>query len=107
MDHTQSQTQLKDKGNRVTATDGDDSQSQYLWMPAYKALEVRKPDLVAAHAFHSNPTAPTQTALSPELIEAVIKNRLVDNNARNLAFRLGTESIKIREHGEKIVKLIL
>lgn len=107
MDQTQSLPETQG-----TATDGDDSQSQYLWTRAYKALEIQDPDLVAAYACHLDPalyssTTPSQHALSPTLIEAVIKKKLQDNEARKLVFHLGPESIKVREQGEKIVKFIL
>lgn len=113
MDQTQIQPQKEDRGNQDgTATGGDGSQSQYLWMRAYKALEIRDPDLVAAYARHLDPscdtsTTPAEPALSPKLIEAVIKAKLQDNEAKKFVFHLGTEPIKVQEQGEKIVKFIL
>ena len=113
MDQTQFQPQKEDRGNRDgTATDGEGIQSQYLWMRAYNALEIRDPDLVAAYARYLDPssdtsTAPAEPALSPNLIEAVIEKKLQDNEARKLVFHLGKESIKVLEQGEKIVKFIL
>lgn len=87
-------------------------QSQYLWKRAFKALEIRDPELVAAYACHLDPTrssstTPTARTLSPELVEAVIKKILQDNEAKKLVFHLGTKSIKVREQGEKIIKFIL
>ncbi|MCJ1260613.1 hypothetical protein MMC22_000475 [Lobaria immixta] len=91
---------------------GDSSRSQDLWARAYEALTNRDPDLVAAYANHFAPanyssTTPPQRTLSPELIENVIKKSLQDNKAKKLVVRLGNESIKLQEQGEKIIKFIL
>lgn len=114
MDPIQCLTQIEDKDihNPGPATDGDGSHSQYLWMRAYNALEIRSPDLVAAYARHLDPalnssTTPSQHALSPKTIKAVIERKLQDNETKKLVFHLGSESIKVREQGEKIIKFIL
>lgn len=75
-------------------------------MRAYKALEIRDPDLVANYARHLDPawdssTAPTQSALD------FIQQKLQDKEVKKWVFHLGSESIKVREQGEKIIKFIL
>ena len=81
-------------------------------MRAYNVLEIRDPELVAAYARYLDTscvtsTTPAEHALSPKLIEAVIEEKLQINEAKKLVIPLGTESIKVREQGEKIVKFIL
>lgn len=75
-------------------------------MRAYKALEIRDPDLVTKYARHLDParnssTTPTQSALG------VIQQKLQDNEVKKWVFHLGSESIKVREQGERIIKFIL
>lgn len=105
-------TAIEDKGNRGTTINADGSQSQDLWERAYEALENRDPHLVAAYACHSDParnssTTPARWALSPKIIEAVIEKKLQDNETKKLVLRLGTESIKVQEQGEKVIRFIL
>ncbi|MCJ1466435.1 hypothetical protein MMC07_005054 [Pseudocyphellaria aurata] len=83
------------------------SQPQDLWMCAYNALEVRAPDLMAAYACHIDSTTSTQHGLDPRLIENTIHKKLHDNEAKKLVFSLGSESVKVREQGERIIKFIL
>lgn len=79
-------------------------------MRAYKTLEIRDPDLVADYACYldsARTSTPTLRTLSPKLIEAVIEQKLQDNEAKKLVFNLGSKSIKVREQGEKLIKFIL
>lgn len=79
-------------------------------MRAYKTLEIRDPDLVADYAYYldsARTSTPTLRTLSPKLIEAVIEQKLQDNEAKKLVFHLGSKSIKVREQGEKLIKFIL
>lgn len=76
-------------------------------MRAYMALEIRAPNLMAEYACHRDPTTPTQHGISPKLFEAIIAQKLHDNETKKLVFNLGSESIKVREQGERIIKFIL
>ncbi|MCJ1263667.1 hypothetical protein MMC22_003537 [Lobaria immixta] len=82
-----SEQSLKSKTSTQVAPDsqanGDGSQSQDLWMSAYKALEIRDPDLVTKYARHLDParnssTTPTQSALG------VVQQKLQDNEVKIL-----------------------
>lgn len=86
--------------------------SRNLWMHAYEALKLRDPDLVTTYEHHLTSADPRHTvsafpSLSPELIEAIIKVKLEDREAKRLVVHLGRQPIKVREHGEKIIKFIL
>lgn len=53
--------------------------------------------------------APTTTNLadpspSPELIETIFKSKLQDREANQLVINLGTEPVKVREQGEKVIQ---
>lgn len=94
----------------VAAEDG--GLSKDLWMHAYEALKLRNPDLVTDYERHLssadiNHTACGLTSLSPERIKAIIIPKLEDREANRLVVRLGSEPIKVREQGEKIVRFIL
>ncbi|MCJ1428331.1 hypothetical protein MMC29_006240, partial [Sticta canariensis] len=109
----QEQRQLQtDQGHSsdvVAAEDG--KQSRNLWMHAYEALKLRDPALVTDYERHLTSADPSRTSpsLNPELIdiEAIVKVKLDDREANRLVVHLGRQPIKVREHGEKIIKFIL
>ncbi|MCJ1423388.1 hypothetical protein MMC29_001271 [Sticta canariensis] len=95
----------------VVATE-DEKQSKNLWMLAFEALKLRDPELVTAYECHLASADPSHTVSaftspSPELIKAIIKERLEHREANRLVVHLGTRPIKVREQGEKIIKFIL
>lgn len=90
----------------------EEIRSKDLWMHAYEILKLRDPELVAAFEGCSTSTDVTHTAsassaLSPDLIDSIIKSKLEDHEAKRLVVRLGKEPIKVREQGEKIIRFII
>lgn len=69
--------------NKDVIAIGDAKNSKDLWLQAYKALELRQPDLVAAYKCRLAPinTNSADPSLSPELIETIIKSSLLDREA--------------------------
>ena len=57
---------------------GDAKNSKDLWLQAYKALELREPDLVVAYKrrLALTSTDPADPSLSPKLIETIINSNL-------------------------------
>ncbi len=88
---------------------GDAKDSKDLWLQAYKKLESRERDLVAAYKHHLAPTIAnsTDSSLSPELIETIIQLNLEDKKANQWVVSLGKKPVKVREQGEKVIKFIL
>lgn len=111
-DHKPLLPQSKKFHSSDVAAAEDGRQSKDLWMHAYEALKLRNPELVIAYERHLasadiSHTSSASPSLSPELIEAIVKKKLEDREAKRLVVRLGEEPIKVREQGEKVIKFII
>ena len=80
-----------------------------LWEGAYRALKIRKPDLVEAYEtiLASTDSKFTDAPWSPDLITSVVTSKLNDRETNQWIIQLRKRPIKIREQGEKIIKFIL
>ena len=83
--------------------------SEDLWKQAYTKLELREPDLMRAYKLLLTPirTNLTDSSLSPEVVETIVKSKLEDREADQLVINLGKKPVKVREQGEKVVKFII
>lgn len=87
-------------------------QSNDLWGRAYEALKARDSSLVAEYEIYLTSASGSQTAHaskspSPEVIEAVVKQKLQDHDAKQWMLNCLGKSIKVKVQGEKIIKFIL
>lgn len=102
---------IKDSHSNDEVDAKSKKQSEDLWKNAYDALKLRDPELVAVYerylASADSHDTSTFSSLSPEHIGAIIKSQLEDHKAKQLIVRLGSESIKVREQYDKILKFIL
>lgn len=81
-------------------------------MRAYGALRDREHELVETYerylasdgGSHSTPADPS---LNPGHIETIVGQKLQDHDEKQWVMHLGTQPIKVREQGEKIIKFIL